>query len=58
METKQHATKKCLNDKIREENKIYFRKNNNENRTIQTLWNVAKIVLREKFMLIQVFFKK
>ena len=33
---------KSLNYKIKEETKKYFKENDNENRTIQTLWNVAK----------------
>ena len=31
---------------------------NNENRTIQNLWDAAKAVLRGKFIAIQVFLKK
>ena len=32
--------------------------NENENKTVQTLWDAAKAVLREKYITIQAYFKK
>ena len=32
--------------------------NNNENRTVQNLWDAAKVVLREKYIGIQTYLKK
>ena len=59
METKQHATKKqCVNEKIKNEIKICLETNDNENTTIQNLWNAAKAVLRGKFIVIRAFFRK
>ena len=37
-------------EKIKEEIKKYLETNDNENRTIQNLWDVAKAVLRGKFL--------
>ena len=47
-----------VNDEIKEELKKYLEANDNENTTIQNLWNGAKAVLRGKFTAIQAFFKK
>ena len=59
LETKQHATKKpMVTDEIKEEIKKYLEKNDNENTTIQNLWDAAKTVLRGKFIVIQAFLKK
>ena len=38
--------------------KKYLETNNNENTTIQNLWDAAKAVLRGKFIAIQAFMKK
>ena len=47
-----------VNDEIQEKIKKYLETNDNENRTIQNLWDAAKAVLREKFIAIQAFLKK
>ncbi|KAF0870981.1 LIN1 transcriptase, partial [Crocuta crocuta] len=46
------------NQAIREEIKKYMETNENENTTIQTLWDAAKAVLRGKYIALQVYFKK
>ena len=38
--------------------KKYLKRNDNENTTIQNLWDAAKAVLRWKFIVMQVFLKK
>ena len=38
--------------------KIYLETNDNENTTIQNLWDAAKAVLRGKFIVMHVFLKK
>ena len=59
METKQHATKKpMVNEEIKREIKKYLKTNDNENTTIQNLWDATKAVLRGKFITIQAFLKK
>ena len=55
MEAKQYATK---NQEIIEEIKKYLEINANENTTTQNLWDVAKAVLRGKFIAIQSYIKK
>ena len=47
-----------VNDEIKEEIKKYLETNDNENTTIQNLWNAAKTVLRGKFIALQAFLKK
>ena len=42
----------------KKEIKKYFETNDNENTTIQNLWDAAKAVLRGKFIAIQAFLKK
>ena len=42
---------------IKEEIRKYLETNENEN-TIQNLWNAAKAVLRENFIVIQVYLRK
>ena len=46
------------NQWITEEIKKYIETNENENMTIQNLWDAAKAVLRGKFIPIQAFLKK
>ena len=46
------------NQEITEEIKKYLEKNDNENTTIQNLWDAAKAVLRRKFIAIQAYLKK
>ena len=38
--------------------KLYMGTNENENTTIQTLWDAAKAVLRGKYIAIQAYLKK
>ena len=47
-----------LPEEIKEEIKKYLETNDNENMTIQNLWDVAKAVLRGKFIAIQAYLKK
>lgn len=59
VETKQHATKdQWVNKKIKREIKKYPKTNDNENTTIQNLWDATNVVLRGKFIAIQSFLKK
>ena len=59
METKQHATKnQWVNEEIKREIKKYLETNDNEDTASQNLWEVAKAVLRGKFIVIQAFLKK
>ena len=46
------------NQQITEEIKICIEKNENENTTIQNLWDSVKAVLRGRFRAIQDYFKK
>ena len=46
------------NQQITEEIKKFLETNDNENRTIQNLWDAAKAVLREKFIAMQSYVKK
>ena len=49
--TKKHTTKKNTNGStIKEEFRKYLKTNNNENATLQNLWDAAKTVLRGKFL--------
>ena len=47
-----------VNKEIKMEIKNYFEKNDNENITIQNLWDSEKAVLRGKFIAIQTFLEK
>ena len=49
---------KWVKNKVREEIKNFLETNENELTTIQNLWNIAKAVLRGKFIAIQVYLKK
>ena len=42
----------CVNDEIKEEIKKYIETNDNENTTIQNLWDAAKAVIWGKFIAI------
>ena len=44
-----------INDQIEEEIRRYLKTNDNENTTLQNPWDAAKAILREKFIVIQVF---
>ena len=48
----------CITEEIREEIKKYLETNDNENTTIQNLWDVAKAVPRGNFIVIQAYLKK
>ena len=60
MEVKEHPTKEWMgvNQAIKEEIKKYMETNENENTTIQILWDSAKAVLRRKCIAIKVYLKK
>ena len=45
-------------NEIREELRKFLETNENENTTIQNLWNIAKAVLRGKFIAIQAYIKR
>ena len=47
-----------VNSKIKEEVIKYLKTDENENTTIQNLWDIGKAVLRKKFRALQVFLKK
>ena len=47
-----------ITEEIKEEIKKYLETNDNENTIIQNLWDAAKAVLREKFIVIQAYLKK
>ena len=53
-----NKTKQWVNEEIKKEIKKYLETNDNENTTIQNLWNAAKAVLRGKFIVIQAFIQK
>ena len=59
MEVKDHPLKdEWVNQEIREEFKRFMETNENENTTIQNLWDTAKVVLRGKHIAIQASLKK
>ena len=47
-----------ITEEIKEEIKKYLETNDNENTTIQNLWDAAKAVLRGKYIAIQSYIKK
>ena len=47
-----------ITEEIKEEIKKYLETNDNENRTIQNLWDAAKAVLRGRFIVIQAYLRK
>ena len=47
-----------MTEEIKGEIKKYLETNDNENTTIQNLWNAAKAVLRAKFIAVQPYLKK
>ena len=47
-----------VNSEIREEIKRYLETNENEDTTIQNLWDTGKAILRGKFIALQACFKK
>ena len=47
-----------VNEEIKREIKNFLETNDNENTTIQNLWDASKAVLREKFIVIQSYLKK
>ena len=57
MKTKQHngSKKQMVNEEIKREIKKYLETNDNEDTTIQNLWDTIKTVLRGMFIAIQAF---
>ena len=47
-----------VTEEIKREIKNFLKTNDNENTTIQNLWNAAKVVLRGKFIAIKSYHKK
>ena len=47
-----------ITEEIKEEIKKYLETNENENTKVQSLWDVAKAVLRGKFIAIQAYLRK
>ena len=47
-----------VNRAIRDEIKKYMGRNENENTTIQMLWDAAKAILKGKYIAIQAYLKK
>ena len=47
-----------ITEEIKEEIKKYLETNDNENTTLQNIWDAAKAVLRGKFIAIQAYLKK
>ena len=47
-----------ITEEIKEEIKKYLETNDNKNTTIQNLWDVAKAILRGKFIAIQAYLRK
>ena len=47
-----------ITEEIKQEIKKYLETKDNENTTIQNLWDAAKAVLRGKFIAIQAYLKK
>ena len=47
-----------ITEEIKKEIKIFIEKNENENKTSQTLWDTVKAVLRERCIAIQAYLKK
>ena len=47
-----------ITEEIKEEVKKYLETNDNENTMTQNLWDAAKAVLREKFIVTQAYLKK
>ena len=53
-----HAIQQPLGQWRNQKIAMRLKANENENATYQNLWNVAKVVLREKFISIQAHLKK
>ena len=47
-----------VNNQVKEEIKRYLETNENEDTTIQNLWDTGKAILRGKFIALQAYFKK
>ena len=59
METKEHLLKNAwANQEVKEEIKKYMEANENYSTTTQNLWDIAKAVIRGKYIAIQAFLKK
>ena len=46
-----------VNNETKEEIKRYLETNENEDTTIQNLWDIGKAILRGKFTVLQAYFK-
>ena len=49
--------KEWVNNEIKEEIKIYLETNENDNSTVQNLWDTVQAILRGKFIALQDFLK-
>ena len=47
-----------VNNEVKEEIKRYLETNENEDTTIQNLWDTGKAILRGKFIALQAYLKK
>jgi hypothetical protein len=47
-----------VTEEIREEIKKFLESNENENTTYQNLWDIAKAMVRGKFIVIRIYIKK
>ena len=47
-----------ISEKIKQKIKKHLETNENENMMIQNLWDTAKVILREKFIVIQAYLRK
>ena len=50
--------KEWVNNEIKEEIKRYLETNENEDTTIQNLWNTGKTILRGKLIALKAYLKK
>jgi len=59
LQAKDHSAQECLGQpRIKEELKQFMETNENENTSVQNLWDTAKVVLRGKYVAIQTSLKK
>ena len=59
MEVKDHPVKdEMVNQEIKEELKRFMETNENEDTTVQNLWDAAKAVLRGKYITVQASIQK
>ena len=59
MEAKDHPAQECLGQpEIKEELKQFMENNENEDTSVQNLWDMAKVVLSRKYIAIKASLKK